>query len=314
MPKKILVSCLLLAVIMASFSSLAGIGPQDAILLKITTLVTTTSSGPTTVGTSYVTQTVGLPPLYSTTMSFDSVHQGSLCYTEQLAFTARQGQHVTGYLKATQPITFYVLSDEAYGNWKAEGQCSVAQDIIFSQQGSESVTLDVPILQDGKYHFLFVYYSHGVNVLIDFYATTGQSTISTVVTPILGTATQVLVSTSTQTLFSTANGTGTVESQQSFSLGLNNPLILGILAIVVIGAVLAYYMVRRKRPQIEAPRVPEPVALRRTSPKVSEVPKVKEAPPAPRSPPVRGFKHCMHCGATIPAVVMFCTKCGKKQE
>jgi hypothetical protein len=206
------------------------------------------------------------------------------------------------------------LSEEAYGLWKAESSCSVAQDIIFSQQGSGSVTFDVPIVQDGKYHFLIVYYSHGVQVLIDFYAKTGQSTISTVVTPILGTATQVLVFTSTQTLSSTAYGTGTVESPQSFSLVTNGPLILGILAIIVIGAVLAYYLVRRKRTQIEPPKVPKPVARPPTPPRVSEVPKVKEAPPAPRQLPERGFKHCIHCGATIPAVVMFCTKCGKKQE
>jgi len=314
MPKRILASCLLLAGILASFSSLAGVGPQAGILQTITTLVTTTNSGPTTVGTSYLTQTVSAPPLYSTTMSFDSVHQGSLCYTQQLAFTAQQGQHLTGHLKATQPITFYILSDEAYTTWKTEGSCSVAEDIIFSQQGSESVTIDVQIVRDGKYHFLFVYYSHGVNVLIDFYANTGQLTISTLVMPILGTATQVLVSTSAQTLFSTAYGTQTVESPQSFSLGLGNPLILGILAIVVVGAVLAFILMRRKRPQIAAPRVPQPAAIRPKSPRVSEVPKVKEAPPAPRPPPGRGFKHCMHCGATIPAVVTFCTKCGKKQE
>jgi len=313
MPKRILVSCLLLAVITASFSSLAGLGPQVGVLQTVTTMVTSTSSGPTTVGTSYLTQTVSLPPLYSTTMSFDSVHQGSLCYTQQLAFTAQGGQHVTGYLKATQPITFYILSDDAYTTWKTEGSCSVAEDIIFSQQGSESVTIDVPIIKDGKYHFLFVYFSHGVNVLIDFYANTGQSTISTVLTPILGTATQVLVFTSTLTLFSTSYGTGT-GSPQSFSLGLNNPLILGILAVVVIGAVLAFFLMRRKRPQIAAPSVPQPAAIRPTSPRVSEIPKVKEAPPAPRPSPERGFKHCMHCGATIPAIVVFCTKCGKKQE
>jgi len=43
-------------------------------------------------------------------------------------------------------------------------------------------------------------------------------------------------------------------------------------------------------------------------------PKVTEAPPTPPPPPAKGFKHCIYCGATIPAVVAFCIKCGRKQQ
>jgi hypothetical protein len=64
---------------------------------------------------------------------------------------------------------------------------------------------------------------------------------------------------------------------------------------------------------------------RRAGPKMKATPKVESAPaPLPktetqevRAPPatVQGAtKRCIHCGATIPAIVLFCTKCGKKQE
>jgi len=44
-----------------------------------------------------------------------------------------------------------------------------------------------------------------------------------------------------------------------------------------------------------------------------EAPKISRAPVPPPPPVAKTIKHCIYCGAMIPDVVTFCTKCGQKQ-
>jgi predicted GH43/DUF377 family glycosyl hydrolase len=143
----------------------------------------------------------------------------------------------------------------------------------------------------------------GVTILPSSQYTISFSTIasSSLTSTIATTAASSQPITSTTSESTVALGTGGVSS---------NLLILAVVIAVIVVAGAVFLM--RRRPA--GPKVREVTApmieLRRGPPPRMEVPKVTEAPPAPG----KGFKHCIHCGATIPAVVMFCTKCGKKQE
>jgi hypothetical protein len=94
----------------------------------------------------------------------------------------------------------------------------------------------------------------------------------------------------------------------------SNYLIMGggAIAIVAVAAVVMIMMKRKRAPGVEVMQIPTsipsppPQAPLRTEPKVAEM---ETETPAP----AEGVKYCIHCGATIPDVVTFCTKCGKKQ-
>ena len=82
----------------------------------------------------------------------------------------------------------------------------------------------------------------------------------------------------------------------------------GIVGAVVVVLLVVLVMRRRGAPQPEA-------AQRAVVPLVAPQP-ARPAPEHPArtlQPPPAGLKYCVHCGAAIPSVVMFCTKCGKKQ-
>ncbi len=85
----------------------------------------------------------------------------------------------------------------------------------------------------------------------------------------------------------------------------------GIAAGIVVVIVVVFMAMRRKQPS--QPRAAPPIEY--AQPAVSRPPPAIPGPsPTPRPAPSEVAKHCMHCGATIPSVVVFCTKCGKKQE
>ncbi len=75
-------------------------------------------------------------------------------------------------------------------------------------------------------------------------------------------------------------------------------LIIGAVIVIVVVAV-AFFARRRGAPAVQPARI--------------EGPRVREVR-MPPTPPPGGFKHCIHCGATIPVVVVYCTKCGRRQQ
>ncbi len=89
-------------------------------------------------------------------------------------------------------------------------------------------------------------------------------------------------------------------------------MILGGIAVVIVVAILAFVLMRRRGRPVSAPppvRPAPPVAV----PELAPAPPPTPAAPAQPPPAPEGAKYCIHCGAAIPSVVLFCTKCGKKQ-
>lgn len=85
----------------------------------------------------------------------------------------------------------------------------------------------------------------------------------------------------------------------------------GIVAAIVVVVVVVFMVMRRKGPS--QPKVPSRVEY--AQPAATPPRPATPAPTQVRRPaPGEGVKYCVHCGATIPSVVLFCTKCGKKQE
>jgi hypothetical protein len=82
----------------------------------------------------------------------------------------------------------------------------------------------------------------------------------------------------------------------------------GIVAALAI--ILAVFLLRRRGTQTtRMPAMPTP----QMEPVLPPAPPPTAAPRAARPPLRKGAKYCVHCGAVIPSVVTFCTKCGKKQ-
>lgn len=90
-------------------------------------------------------------------------------------------------------------------------------------------------------------------------------------------------------------------------------IVLGGIAAAVIVIIAAALMLGRRKAQ------PRPLALqpvRRPAPPTFAPPPAARPPPTtyPPGPPAEeGMKRCRHCGATIPSVVVYCTKCGRRQ-
>ncbi len=85
----------------------------------------------------------------------------------------------------------------------------------------------------------------------------------------------------------------------------------GAIGIVAVAAVIMIMMKRKRAPAAEVMQIPtipslSPQAPLRAEPKAAQM---ETETPAPAG----GVKYCVHCGAIIPDVVTFCTKCGKKQ-
>ena len=103
------------------------------------------------------------------------------------------------------------------------------------------------------------------------------------------------------------NGPKTVEAEWTADDSQAYMILGGIGAAVAVIIVVALLMMRRRGTPAKA-----------TAPSIPVPPPMPSAPvaPAPRptaTPAPQGFKYCVHCGATIPKVVIFCQKCGKKQ-
>jgi hypothetical protein len=89
---------------------------------------------------------------------------------------------------------------------------------------------------------------------------------------------------------------------------------IGIVAVIAVVVVALLLVMRRRGARRSAAAVKPPV---QAAPPVS-APPARPTTPIPtqvsRAPPGAEVKYCVHCGAAIPSVVLFCTKCGKKQE
>ena len=96
--------------------------------------------------------------------------------------------------------------------------------------------------------------------------------------------------------------------------GIPSNLLIVAVVVAVIVIVGVVFLMRRRAAGPKMQEITAPAEPSRGPPPRMEVPREIEAPPTPRPSPGQGSKYCVHCGATIPAVVMFCTKCGKKQE
>ena len=142
---------------------------------------------------------------------------------------------------------------------------------------------------------------------------TGQAVSSsqTSNTQVTASATQSTASTVASATQSTAS---TVASGQNVTPQDNTTLILaGVALIVVLALVVGLVFLRQRgtRSKMQGIVVPS-AAPRRSPPPRVEAPEVGDVTSVAQ--PKKGFKYCVHCGATIPAVVVFCTKCGKKQQ
>ena len=151
----------------------------------------------------------------------------------------------------------------------------------------------------------------------DFKISVTAQTVSTSQTVSSISVTTLLTSTTVATKSVASQSITSTTSEATAALGIggvpsNLLLLAAVIAVIVIVGVV--FLMRRHASGSKMQEITAPAEPSRGPPPRIEAPKVTEAPPAPRPASARGFKHCIHCGATIPAVVVFCTKCGKKQE
>jgi hypothetical protein len=91
-------------------------------------------------------------------------------------------------------------------------------------------------------------------------------------------------------------------------------VILGGIAAAVMVIIAAALLLSRRKGQ---PRLQVMQPMRPAAPPIRAPPQVARPPPPtayrPSPPAEAGVKLCVHCGATIPSVVVYCTKCGRRQ-
>lgn len=87
-------------------------------------------------------------------------------------------------------------------------------------------------------------------------------------------------------------------------VGDNTTIFIAIIAACVIGGAIVMWLRKQKA------QTPEPSKLGTTV----RTPEPRVTRPEPAASAVaKSTKYCVHCGAMIPDVVTFCTKCGRKQ-
>jgi len=92
-------------------------------------------------------------------------------------------------------------------------------------------------------------------------------------------------------------------------------VVLGGIAAAIIVAIAAIFLLSKRRAQ---PRPQAMQPMRPAAPPTYAPPPAARPPPPPTTypppPPAQAeVKYCVHCGATIPSVVQYCTKCGHEQ-
>lgn len=101
----------------------------------------------------------------------------------------------------------------------------------------------------------------------------------------------------------------TIEERQPVE---NTQLIIGLVVMAVAAiAGVAFLRTRRAGIKPKAPKTGPQPQIEPAKPPTRPVPEPKAA--EARAAAVKGVKYCIHCGAAIPDVVSFCTKCGQKQ-
>jgi hypothetical protein len=116
------------------------------------------------------------------------------------------------------------------------------------------------------------------------------------------------VTTDSPTATVTMNGPKTVKPEWRTDDSQAYMILGGIVAAFAV--ILAVFLLRRRGTQTSRmPAMPTPQMERVLPPP----PPPTAAPRTARPPLSKGVKYCVHCGAVIPSVVTFCTKCGKKQ-
>lgn len=131
------------------------------------------------------------------------------------------------------------------------------------------------------------------------------------------TRTGTLTETYQKTIINTYSVTSPYTIEEPLSMGnMQLIIVLGLVAVAVIaGLVLVKSRMgpAKLKPQETKPQPEIEMPPKTVTPLPTAEVKAVQKPVTPARPIAKGVKYCVHCGATIPDIVRFCTKCGKKQ-
>jgi len=305
------------AVVLSLGSSPAA---NDQTLTTITSLQTITTETAVTRLSVSTAQSIGYATLTTTQFTtstlaqprrllvyqhvFSAVPEEYGCIFDSRSFTAQEGQVVAGTISSDYEVSVYLMSQHDYDVWRRERFCSAREATLLIDEvvmGTYSFELVIP--SSGRYQFVFLNYSHEdgpkVNMNADIVGSAAESSV-------IVTRTYTQQSYSTESAVVSTVVTQTVTSRRTeqvagIGFAMEGSSMLLMAAGVVVGLVVVglLFVLRGRRPKAAAGAVTyEPEA---------------EVAPAPPGAPPPGMKFCVHCGAKIPNVATFCTKCGTKQ-
>jgi ribosomal protein L40E len=247
-------------------------------LQTYTTTVTSASYGVYSAGVTYITSTQK-GTLYSGPIPITPTESNYECIYDNLPFTVKRGDHITGQLSSNSSVSFYIMSEDQFKTWLNRRRCPVVSAWI-SKEGIISYEIDWTVPQDGQYEFLFLNFSPQKTANVEFDVSLAGSLSVTVLT-------STVYSSTTQMFTSTFTGTLTSVSTQQVQNPSPVPYVWVVAAVIAaVVAIVAVALYRRR----SRPAVPSPAATSRA--------------------PSEMF--CRKCGAKIPRDSTFCLECGTK--
>jgi ribosomal protein L40E len=304
MPRRVVVSLLLLVAILPLFGLISNAPETQG---QAFTTITTYTTRPTTVTTIRVSI---VPITGTTTFTRSDTTTSSLtqprklfsetivirppppnhCQVENRAFSVKKGQVVSVNIESNNEFTLYVMTEKDYTKWWKAKKCSPGEVSDFT--GAFDVTSyneQLVMGNDGWYRFVILNFGSGTAVIRFKAEVVGVAyeTTSVVTSHVVS----LQYSTDTLTLTTIATGTVVRTEQVGLSLGQNSLLIVVVVVVAVVAVVAAIVLRRRGHGK--------PVAAVPTG--------------APVESQLAATRFCISCGAELPATVNFCNKCGSKQ-
>ena len=332
MVRRILLSGLV--IIVATFAVLSS-SPfaRSQGLITVTSLITAT--GPSTFTTTSSTAVVSYSPTEVTITStshtapylslfwdepLDIIGHGAQygCEYYGLPFTEPANTVVVGNWTTNYPLTFFIMTGNAYNSWVSGNGCTVT-DSIFQSYTSTQVSFSVVLPQTGTYYFLFENFSTDKEAKGSLFAqTVGTGSINQVLTTVAVTSENYLTLTGSSIVTSTSQTTLT-ENVLTYTLSSNPILFIAILVVILVGLALVVRS-RRGRGRESETKVfgsDETDQVTVELPPSETEPVVIPVQPEGRTVAREGEASrifCPQCGTKISADSTFCKACGHKIE
>jgi len=277
--RKLVSSILLLAGLLAIITLPSGIGQSLTTLVKtITTQIVVTDAVNSTVGSTRGLSTQIQMYTVSTPFVIDATHGMYGCIYKALRLPANQGDQISGQIRSSSEISFYVMSADDYRAWTSANSCTVPSS-MFGREKVTSLLLDMVAPSTGDYELLFLNASSNTPASVSVNFVRVYEAVTSISLPVVST----FPATRTKTATSTLTQIRTVETAPILE---QYGLLIAVLLVIVLAALAFQRRSRKETTAVALPAIPSPIAR----------------------------KFCGNCGAPLPLSAQFCDRCGTPDD